>query len=317
MVKLRRRSSPAAPGRGLVGLSAPTPSNPVEVGLLLRAAREREGSTLEQVRDATGVPRVDLDALEHGRLELLHVEQAAVVGLWRYGELVGLDPAVLVPVLRSHWPRPALAVDAFHGELGGVGTPCARLARAEGILSRIAPKTRELAAASAPLGLSAATREQLARGAAGAVLTVALIGPARRAAGSRRRPGIDARSAPPRALEAASSTMALPTEDPAAVVASTAPAPAPAPARAAGDAARHEPVGDDPVGREPAGHEQSEHSRRWPHQIAHTVAERFGLDDEPHADATAPDGALPTDPARRAGSGDPTPDAGNSRGTQR
>ncbi len=219
----------------------------------------------------TGVPRVDLDALEHGRLELLHVEQAAVVGLWRYAELVGLEPAALVPVLRNHWPRPALAVDALHGEPGGLGTPCARLDAAEAVLTRITSRGRELTTGRAsPLGLSAATKDQLAECAAGTVLTVALVGPANRPSTAPSRKAGASRPAR-RAVGAAIATGPVATGP----VASG-------------------PVASGPVGEisvELAGEtppraaaggpapEPRDKGRRWTSHVAHAVAERFGLDE--------------------------------------
>ncbi len=340
MLRLFRRPPKAAPGSRTSVATAPPPANPVEVGLLLRAARERSGRSLEEVRDATGVPRVDLDALEHGRLELLHVEQAAVVGLWRYAEHVGLDPSALVPVLRNHWPRPALAVDALHGELGGLGTPCARLDLAQGVLSRIASRGRELTAGSAPLGLSAGTRESLARGAAGAVLTVALIGPtgrqpvaaARKAVGARSvtragdvaGPAGDPRLPPPAAPSPGDPRPDGADREPAADKGRAAPRladlePGPGDARHVGPELHAAPQADqvpdagphadvDPAA--PGGAAgQPDRGRRWPRQIAHTVAERFGLDEEPVAgrlwDVAATHPELVDDVAAEAEDADP------------
>lgn len=284
MLKVFRRSSgPVAESRPVV-FSAPPAANPVEVGLGLRTARERMGISLEQARESTGVPRVDLEALERGRLELLHVEQAAIVGLWRYAELLGLDPAPLVAVVRSHWPRPALAVDALYSESGGAGMPCARLALGEGILSKIVPKARELTWGSVRLGISEATRLQLAKGAAHAVLTVAVIGPAPGAASSRARPTTGAIStigASTPAGEASPSGRALAGPPEPSTTPTTTSEPGPA----------GEPVSpSDPVDAGEHGSDAQQRGRRWPGQLAHVVAERFGLDPEDDGDAVTEEG---------------------------
>jgi hypothetical protein len=177
--------------------SAPPPTTPAEVGLALRSARERARLGLDEVRDRTGVPKVDLDALEQGRFDLLLVEQAAVVALWRFAELVGLDPADLVGVLRNHWPNRALAVDAFRLGSSPDSMPLARLKVARQLLAPITG-TRQLGAGSSSgsgIGLSEATRQLLASTSSSTALAVAAIGPGRsarrprtRAPGAQRRP---------------------------------------------------------------------------------------------------------------------------------
>lgn len=148
------------------------PADPIELGLLLRTARERSELRLEDVRDAISVPVVDLDALERGRLETLHTQQAAVVVLFRYAQHLGLEPDELVPVLRAHWPHRGLSVDAFASPHGI--TPLAELQVARGLLLPIA--TPGPLAAKA-LGLSEATRSLLESGSAKRLFALKVLAP--------------------------------------------------------------------------------------------------------------------------------------------
>ncbi len=304
MVKIARRSARHGAPAPRVALSAPPPSTPVDVGLVLRSAREAAGLSLEDVRSSTGVPMVDLAALEHGHLEVLHVEQAAVVGLWRYAELLGLDPGQLVAVARAHWPRAALAVDAMRGKPGGMGMPCALLAEAEELLAGIAPRALALTRGTSPwgaIGLSEATRRQLAAGAAGDAFRRTLLG---------------VTAAVPVPLTTA---VPRPAVDTSADDTSDDRPPAPLAAidlleRGEGDVADPLPSDPLPSGLPPSGLPPSDgtpadravtsvlepdaaagappsarHARRWS-QLAHAVAERFGLDevlDEPEGGAGA------------------------------
>lgn len=141
--------------------------------MALHSARERRGLTLEQVRDAIEVPSVDLDALERGQLELFHLQQSAVVALWRYAEFLELEPDRLLPVLHNHWPHRALSVNAFRPDLGMAATPVARLAAAARLLEPLLQSTHQDAMA---LGLTSATQAELAtRRAAEAFATSVLI----------------------------------------------------------------------------------------------------------------------------------------------
>ena len=155
----------------------PPPANPTELGLALRTARERAGLSLEQVRDQIEVPLFDLDAIERGALELLHLEQTAVVAIWRYGELLGLDPEVLVAVARSSWPNRALAIDALRAT-PGTSTPLSHLARARQLLAPIASPNM-LVGATSSMGLSQETLQLLAQAIGKSSLGLELGGPAR------------------------------------------------------------------------------------------------------------------------------------------
>ncbi len=308
MPKLYRRSEPSGAQARAHGLGAPPPESPVEVGLALRAARERAGISLEEAREATSVPKVDLEALEHGRLELLHVEQAAVVGLWRYAELVGLEPAPLVETVRRHWPRPALAADALHAAPGGPGTPRAHLALAEELLRKIAPRAGELASAS-PLGLSETTRQQLSERSASALHALGALGPAPGVQrGRSRRPSrrLAAPGSGAKGEETATSGTpgpAEPVEAPAAGVpgppepGGAGPGPAPAPRGATGPVAPVEPPCSDTPGAEAARADEGR-PRRWSSQLARSFALRFGFEVEAGADAAA---SAEQDPSRGAG----------------
>jgi hypothetical protein len=128
--------------------------------LLLRSSRERAGLSLEQVRDRIEVPLVDLDALERGALEHLHLEQAAVVAIFRYAELLGLDADTLVDVARTFWPNRALAIDAFRVTAGSASA-MSHLNQAKALLVPIA-SPRALRAGNVTIGLSHETIELLA-----------------------------------------------------------------------------------------------------------------------------------------------------------
>jgi len=349
VVRIIRRTSPPGGDAPAATLSAPPPATPIEVGLVLRSAREKAGLSLESVRSSTGVPMVDLAALEQGHLAVLHVEQAAVVGLWRYAELLGLDPAPLVAVIRASWPHPALAVDAMHGDPHGTGMPCALLAEAEGLLMAIASRAAERGGVLAarpelerPLGLSASTRRQLASGGARNVLTSTALVPTSKQSAGALRPRVDdaadaaaepavavaeaaeaepaepadapASGAPdrPTAAEAAEPADAPvgaapdgPTPDRAvrdsAVLATGGPPPEAPPAR---DVASFPPMpltakttGADGAADGVATGTMTERPRRWPGQLLHVVAERFGLDEPdgegPRAGPVVPQAAAP------------------------
>ena len=63
------------------------------------------GLDLDEARAQTGVPRGDLESLEHGALERFHLESAAVIALLHYAQVLTLDPDPLVRVVRQCWPR--------------------------------------------------------------------------------------------------------------------------------------------------------------------------------------------------------------------
>jgi hypothetical protein len=152
--------------------------NPVEVGMALRSARERERLSLEEIRDRTDVPKVDLDALERGQLDIFHVEQAAVVGVWRYAEALNLDPNALVEVLHRFWTKPSLSIEALGVTTDLGATPIAQLTLATSMLSPIS-RPRALTSGSRHLGLSKSMRDILSAASIGATRAVATIGPGR------------------------------------------------------------------------------------------------------------------------------------------
>ncbi|HUZ20354.1 MAG TPA: helix-turn-helix domain-containing protein [Acidimicrobiales bacterium] len=317
MRKFRRKGREVVPSTVPAGaaptFSAPPPTTPVEVGLALRSARERAGLGLDDVRDRTGVPKVDLDALEQGRFELLLVEQAAVVALWRFAELVGLDPTVLVGVLRSQWPNRALAVDAFRLGPSPDSMPLARLKAARQLLAPITG-TRQLGVGSSSvsgLGLSEATRQLLAATSSSTAIAVAAIGPGRsprrprsRAAGARQRtadsddedgqrraeqerggPAAPGRADEARAAGGTPVARAAPQDDDLEAHGGAAP-PSSSPARpesTAADAPRllaAAPVASGTTG----GPEHARLARQpgWAGNVARVIAERFGI--EPFAE---------------------------------
>jgi hypothetical protein len=65
------------------------------VGADLRAARERQGLSLEAVQDRTGVRRFDLEALEAGDLSRFADEKTALIAVRRCAETLGLDAAAM------------------------------------------------------------------------------------------------------------------------------------------------------------------------------------------------------------------------------
>ena len=141
-------------------LRRPAPNDPVELGFALRARREQLGLHLDQVRNETDVPIVDLDALERGRLETLHTQHAAQVALFRYAERLGLEPTALAAVIQQSWPTRALAVDAFRSPSDI--TPVAALHAANQLLLPMTAP-RQLTSGARTMGLSDATKRQLAR----------------------------------------------------------------------------------------------------------------------------------------------------------
>lgn len=227
MVSFRRRSEEnradrAEPARVV---SAPPPTNPIELGMALHSARERRGLSLEQVRDAIEVPSVDLDALERGQLELFHLQQSAVVALWRYAEFLELEPDRLLPVLQSHWPHRALSINAFRPDLGVAATPVARLAAAARLLEPLLQSTHRNGIA---LGLSPATHAELATSRAAETFAASVLIPAAAlATGEPRTTGALGPGARPERRRAP----AVPTPSPAAGTPvperGTAPGPAP------------------------------------------------------------------------------------------
>jgi cytoskeletal protein RodZ len=161
----------------------PDPTDPAELGLLLRATRERSALTLDEIRDRIAVPRVDLVALESGRLSLLHTERAASIALWRYADLLGLDAEALVRIVHTHWPRPtqgALSIQPFVG----IELPVGQITHAQDLLRAITG-VRERSTRARPLGLSASTRSTLSSISARRNLGYEILGPVRP---SRRRP---------------------------------------------------------------------------------------------------------------------------------
>jgi hypothetical protein len=147
------------------------------LGLLLRSSRERIDRDLESIRDEIGVPKVDLVALESGELTLLHTERAAAVALWRYSELLGLDSEALVRIVHEHWPKPirgSLSIQTF----SGIELPVARVTRGTDLLEAI-EKVGRRTPRSHMLGLSPATRSELAAASARRNLGYEILGPAR------------------------------------------------------------------------------------------------------------------------------------------
>lgn len=199
----------------------PPPTNPVELGLALRAARERLGVTLEDAAERTGVPTVDMTALEDGDLERLHVEQAGVVALWRYAGVVGLPPEPLVAVLRANWPNRALAVDAFVRTAAEGAMPLASLFAAETILAPILQPRGLMSGQSTGIGLSSATLESLRSSSIKGSLRVVIGGPAKRRSRTSpaKRASRSGGAAKPRSRGAVKvpskkATVAIPTTDP-------------------------------------------------------------------------------------------------------
>jgi len=266
------------PEGGRIVTHGPPPMNPIEVGLALRSAREREDLSLEQVRDRTDVPKVDLDALERGQLETFHVEQAAVVALWRYAEAVGLDPNALIEVLHRFWSKPSLSIEALGitSDLGA--TPLAQLRLATSLLSPIS-RPRALTSGSRHLGLSKSMRDVLSSASIGATRAVATIGPGRlpkstsghgsgKGSSGKKRPG---KSRSSKAALASSHIARLEAKNATAASSAVVQREPDANAKAAGPSSSEGATAHD---------DASSKHQSWPAQAAHVLAERFGIDHE-------------------------------------
>jgi hypothetical protein len=152
-----------------VEFTPPPPINPVEVAMKLRVRREELNLSLESVRDQTGVPRIDLEALESAQLEVFHLEAAAVVALWRYSQLLGLEPDPLVAVIRQHWPRSATGIETLATQSIG---PLARIRAAE---RAFRPFADPAPGRPEQLGLTTTTEESLTHRDVSANATIAAL----------------------------------------------------------------------------------------------------------------------------------------------
>ncbi|HTZ10211.1 MAG TPA: helix-turn-helix transcriptional regulator [Acidimicrobiales bacterium] len=79
------------------------PTTPAALGSALREAREASTVTLAEVHDRAGVPWQQLEALEGGDLSLFPDQDAAVVAVRRYADLVGLDADQLGAAVTRFW----------------------------------------------------------------------------------------------------------------------------------------------------------------------------------------------------------------------
>jgi cytoskeletal protein RodZ len=100
-------SDGSAPGRNAL-IAAPADDGGA-VGELLRAARERQGLTLEQVSRDTKIPRKHLEAIEQGNLAALPGPFYQRAQIRTYALAVRLDPGLVVARLERKAPLPAVA----------------------------------------------------------------------------------------------------------------------------------------------------------------------------------------------------------------
>ena len=86
------------------GKRRPEPETaPVDVGDTLRSARLDAGVTLAEVHDRTGIPWLQLEALEAGELDRLPDRRSALLAVRRYADLLDLDAGELTRATDSRW----------------------------------------------------------------------------------------------------------------------------------------------------------------------------------------------------------------------
>jgi hypothetical protein len=78
-------------------------SAPVDVGQVLRDAREGLGLTVPEIHDRTGVPGRYLEALDTSDLTVFPDERTALVSLRRYADVLQLDGAKLTQAVHERW----------------------------------------------------------------------------------------------------------------------------------------------------------------------------------------------------------------------
>jgi len=83
------------------------PRSPVEIGQVLRRAREERGLELLSVHDRIGRPITQLEALELGSVSAVHDQIALVSTLRNYAAFLGLDGDGLALALIDQWSRPS------------------------------------------------------------------------------------------------------------------------------------------------------------------------------------------------------------------
>jgi len=87
-----------------IGRPSP-PRSPVEIGQVLRRAREERGLDLLSVHDRIGRPITQLEALELGSVSAAHDQIALVSTLRNYAAFLGLDGDALALALIDQWSR--------------------------------------------------------------------------------------------------------------------------------------------------------------------------------------------------------------------
>lgn len=125
-------NSPPSRGPGNPGPPRLDERECASLGLLLRAARERRGMSLEQIARETKIPQRHLDSLERGRLEAIPGGAYRRGEVIAYADVVGLDRALVL----SQLERALHAGAAEHTSAVPAGlTAPARIARAVGIVA--------------------------------------------------------------------------------------------------------------------------------------------------------------------------------------
>jgi cytoskeletal protein RodZ len=133
------------------------PRSPVEIGQVLRRAREERGLDLLSVHDRIGRPITQLEALELGSVSTVHDQIALVSTLRNYAAFLGLDGDGLALALIDQWSRPAGASQGPGRSSSPTGVPVTQVAGPEhlraftqtGRVDAVRSPTREAAPAFA------------------------------------------------------------------------------------------------------------------------------------------------------------------------
>lgn len=98
--------------------TTPSETTPVDVGAIFRAARAEAGITLAEIHDRTGIPWLQLEALEAGELARIPDRRSVLAAVRRYADLLDLDATQLARDIDKQW---STAVGAASPPTGAPG----------------------------------------------------------------------------------------------------------------------------------------------------------------------------------------------------